>query len=96
MKSTNKKTESTKVAYSVKVIRAKEVKDGTAVFDMEVNGITIYGCWYREYTNKEGKDGVMISLPQYKGTDGNYYNHCFFPISKELREEICTQVEQLV
>ena len=81
--------------YDVKVIRAREVKEGSVAFDMEVNGISIYGCWYNEYKTKEGKEGTMISFPSYKNGD-KYYNHVWFQISKELKEDIVTQIEKLV
>ena len=81
--------------YDVKVTRAKEVKEGSVAFDMEVNGLSVYGCWYNEYKTKEGKDGTMISFPSYKNED-KYYNHVWFPISKELKEDIIAQIEKLV
>lgn len=81
--------------YEVKVTRAREVKDGSVAFDMEVNGISIYGCWYNEYKTKEGKEGTMLTFPSYKNDD-KYYNHCWFAISKELKEEIIAQIEKLV
>lgn len=84
------KTEEAKkpaVTYDVTVTRAKEVKDSYA-FDMEVNGVKIYGCWL-----KEGKNGNFVSFPSYKGSDGKYYSHCYFPISEELKKEIEDQIE---
>lgn len=81
--------------YEVKVTRAREVKEGSVAFDMEVNGIFIYGCWYNEYKTKEGKEGTMLTFPSYKNGD-KYYNHCWFAISKELKEEIIAQIEKLV
>lgn len=89
-----KKTEEKKedVTYNVEVTRAKDfTKEGgqrTISFDMKVNGITIYGMWYREYVKKEGGVGSMISFPSQKGNDGNYYNHAWFPISKDLQTDI--------
>lgn len=87
--------ENTKVEYTVEVTRAKETKEGTVAFDMTVNGVKIYGCWYNEYKTKEGKDGVMLSFPSYKDGD-KYYSHCWFPISKELKDNIIAQIEKLV
>lgn len=84
------------VEYSVEVIKAKEVKDGIIIFDMEVNGIKIYSCWYNEYKTKDGKDGIMLSFPSYKGSDGNYYNYVWFPISADLKANIIAQIEKLV
>lgn len=85
-----------KVNYTVKVLKAKAVKDGRAVFDMEVNGVKIYGCWFTEYKNQEGKDGTMVTFPSYKGDNGTYYSHAWFPISKELKEDIAKQIEDLL
>lgn len=84
------------VKYEVKVLKSKEVKEGRVSFDMSVNGITIYGCWYVEYTNKEGKEGTMISFPSYKGGNDKYYNHVWFPISKELQEDIENQIRKVL
>jgi DNA-binding cell septation regulator SpoVG len=84
------------VEYSVEVLKAKEVKDGKIIFDMEVNSIKIYGCWYNEYKTKDGKDGTMLSFPSYKGSDGNYYNYVWFPISTDLKNDIIAQIEKLV
>lgn len=89
-------TKKENVNYEIKVLSAKAVKDGRAVFDMEVNGVKIYGCWFTEYTNKEGKEGTMVSFPSYKGTNGTYYSHAWFPISKEAREDIGKQIEKLL
>lgn len=88
-----KDNQNAKVDYSVKVLNAKAVKDGRAVFDMEVNGVKVYDCWFTEYKNKEGKDGTMVSFPSYKGNNGTYYSHAWFPISKELKDDIQKQIE---
>lgn len=95
-KADSKKEETKKVVYTAKVLRAKEIKEGTIAFDMEVNGVKINGCFYREYTNKKGEEGVMISYPSRKGSNDEYYDICWFPMSKELREDIIKQLEELV
>lgn len=82
--------------YDVKVTRAKEVKEGQVVFDMIVNGVTIYGCWYREGTSKKGEPYQMISFPSQKGADDKYYNHCWFKIEDDLKANIIEQLEKLV
>ena len=89
-------TKKENVNYKIQVLNAKAVKDGRAVFDMEVNGVKIYGCWFTEYTNKEGKAGTMVSFPSYQGSNGTYYSHAWFPISKEAREDIEKQIEKLL
>lgn len=90
-----KKSNQESKQFDVKVTRAREVKEGSVAFDMEVNGVTVYGCWYNEYKTKEGKEGTMISFPSYKNDD-KYYNHVWFPISKELKDNIVAQIEKLV
>lgn len=93
MKGSSKKAED---SYNVEVTKAKEIKDGVVAFDMTVNDVSIYGCFYREYTTKDGKDGTLISFPSYKGTNGKYYSYAWFPISKEIKESIIDQLEKLV
>lgn len=106
-----KKTEKAageRINYDCKVIKAREISDECAAFDMKVNGVTIYGCFARFYTNAAGEEGTMITLPQYKALGKNnepvldengkqkYYSHVFFPISKEQREDIIRQVDELL
>lgn len=97
----NKKTEEkTNAKYDVKVNKARyikqEEKEETISFDITVNGITIYGMIYRAGVSKNNKDYELISFPARKGTDGNYYNHCWFPISNELMENIKEQIAKVV
>ena len=91
-----KQNNDNKVDYKVTVLKAKEIRDGKVIFDCEVNGIKIYSCWYNEYKNKSGKEGTMLSFPSYKGSDGNYYNYVWFPISQEMKNDIIAQIEKLV
>lgn len=94
MKGSTKNTDSQN--YDVKVTRAKEFKEGQVVFDMIVNGITIYSCWYREGKDKNGKDYTIVSFPSQKASNGKYYNHCWFKIEDSLKEEIVAQLQKLV
>ena len=99
MKGAEKKEK--RVEYVVKVLRAKDFTeksklDTNVAFDMEVNGIKIYGCWFKEGTSKDGKDYSVISLPSQKGKDGNYYSVAWFPISKELIKEIREQIVNML
>lgn len=92
LKTGKKKTEDQEtINYEVEVTRAKEFtkKDKTSyAFDMKVNGVSVYGCWLQE-----GKEGNFVSFPSYKGSDGNYYSHCYFPIDEELQAKIEEQIE---
>lgn len=95
MKGSKKSTE-TKREYECIVTRAKEIKEGTVSFDMEVNGVKVYGCWYKEGTSSNGKEYQIVNLPQEKGNDRKYYSIAWFPMSKEVRENIIEQLQKLV
>ena len=99
MKGAEKKEK--RVEYVVKVLRAKDFTeksklDTNVAFDMEVNGIKIYGCWFKEGTSKDGKDYSVISLPSQKGKDEKYYSVAWFPISKELTKDIREQIVNML
>lgn len=81
------------VAYEAEVLRAVKFKDGRIVFDLRVNGITIYGMRYVEYMTKDGQPGSMLSFPSRKDEkSGKYYSYAWFPISRELQEDIEDQI----
>ena len=99
MKGAEKKEK--RVEYVVKVLRAKDFTeksklDTNVAFDMEVNGIKIYGWWFKEGTSKDGKDYSVISLPSQKGKDEKYYSVAWFPISKELTKDIREQIVNML
>lgn len=97
MKGSTKTKENEKTMnYDVKVTRAKEVKEGIVAFDMVVNGVTIYGCWYREGKDKKGEEYRMISFPSHKGADDKYYNYTWFKIEDDVKEDIIAQLQKLV
>lgn len=86
-----KKKEANEVVNVVaKVTRANQVND-TVFFDMEVNGVTIYGCKVIE-----GKNGDFVSFPSHKGKDGKYYNYAYVKLSDEATSDIVSQVEKLI
>ena len=99
MKGVEKKEK--RVDYVVNVLRAKDLTensklDTNVAFDMEVNGIKIYGCWLKEGPGKDGKEYSLISLPSKKGKDENYYSVAWFPISMELTKEIREQIVKML
>ena len=98
MKKAENKTEE-KVVYTVECTRAKEIKEGCVAFDAKVNGVSIYGLFYREGV-KDGKEYSFISFPAEKGKDkdGNekYFNRVFFPIDEKLKDNIVGQLEKLI
>ena len=85
--------------YKVTVKHVKDFsKDGktSIAVDLEVNGVMIYGCYYREGEDKNGKEYNMLAFPSKKGSDGKYYNHAYFKISDELLENIQQQIDSLL
>lgn len=90
-----KKKEEQNKNYDVKVLRVKQFESGDIAFDMDVNGVAIYGCIYKSGTNDKG-EYAFVSFPSRKGKDDKYYNHAYFKISEELLEDIEKQIEALL
>ena len=86
-----KKKEEQTVTIDAKVTRAKQFKDGGVVFDMQVNGVSIYGCRVIESKNCD-----FVSFPSYKGSDGKYYSHAWVKLSDEDTKAIVKQVEDMI
>ena len=86
----NAPAEETKKVYDLKVLRAKEYKE-TVFFDLEVNGVKIYGCRF-----VEGKNGDFVSFPSYKGKDGKYYSHAFVDLDEAMVSLIDEQIDALL
>ena len=83
----------------IEVTRAKDFSDdkGTCIaFDMIVNEVTIYGCYYREGTTKKGSEYSMVAFPSRKGSDGKYYKHAFVKLSDADIDNISKQIETLL
>ena len=87
MKKPEKKTES--AVQSIEVVRAKAFDNGGVVFDMTINGVSIYNCRV-----VEGKNGDFISFPARKGSDGNYYSHVYIKLTDEDTQKIVGLVEK--
>ena len=80
-----------KIEYTYTINRVKEVTDTMVAFNIIVNGVTIYGMKVIKYT-KDGEEKMMVAFPSQKGKDEKYYNHAFFPMSKEMSEDIIAKV----
>lgn len=76
---------------SIKVTRAVQFDNGGVVFDMIVNGVTVYGCRI-----VEGKNGDFVSFPAKKGKDGKYYSHCYYDFKKEEVDAIEEMINTLI
>lgn len=91
--------EDPKYSYTVEVVSAKVINDNRVIFNALVNGVKIDGFALVEYTNQKKETGYLVQFPSRKGTkDGKetWFNTVWFPISKELRENIRTQVISLI
>ena len=100
----NSKKEETKEEVKqleITVKRAKDFSDDektSIAIDLEVNGVTIYNCWYREGKKKDGSDYSMVAFPSREDpkNKGKYYNHAYVKLSEEDVENIASQIEQLI
>lgn len=86
----NKSAESAK-SYEIKVTRAHEFDNGNVAFDMEINGVTVYGA-----TMIAGKKGNFVSFPSRKGSDGKYYSHCYAKLSDDDVKNIDKQLDDML
>ena len=102
--SRNKKTEEKAEqvqALAIEVLRAhdltKDDQEGCNIaVDLKINGVTIYGCFYREGKDKNGKDYQMVSFPSHQGKDGKYYNYAYVKLTDEDVEKISKDIEKLL
>lgn len=79
-------------SFEVKNVRVVDGRNGDLVFfTLTLNGVTIYNC--RVAT---GKNGDFISFPQYKGTNGTYYNNVYAPLSDEDSTKILDAVQSAI
>lgn len=85
-----------KIDYNVEVTKATVLSEKRVVFNATVNGIKIDGFGLCEYENQKKETGYMVQYPSRKGSDGKYYHSVWFPISKEVRENIVNQVLSLI
>ena len=89
-----------KFEYQVKVLAVRPIKDrkGCYRFNAVVNGVTIYGLQYISFQNKTGEQKEFISFPSYKGSDGKFYNVCYFKIEdgSDLFKGFEKQIEEVL
>ncbi len=71
-------------------VRFYEVRNGRMGFSLTVfKELAIEGG-----SVVDGKNGLFVSMPSYKGTDGKYYDYVF-PVSAETRESLYSQLTKL-
>lgn len=95
---TKKNTEKAAEKLQIEVTRAKDLADKNVImFDMIVNGVTIYGCSYREMQKKDGSGSfAKIGFPSRKGPDDKYYNHVYVKLTDDDITEIERGIESKI
>lgn len=74
----------------IKVTKAKDLEK-VIMFDMEVNGVSIYGCSYKTLQRKDGSgEFAKVDFPSRKGSDGNYYHLAYI----KLTDDDITKIEE--
>lgn len=76
---------------SGKVLRAHRFGNGSISFDMEINGVKIYGCGVAY-----GKNGPFIQFPSKKSSDGKYYSHAYCKLDEDWSKKIINKVHELL
>lgn len=89
-RSNENKEASAPVVNDLKVLRAKEYQN-TIYMDLEINGVTIYGCRF-----VEGSKGNFVSFPSHKGKDGKYYNHAYIKLDEAMIQLIDEELDKLL
>ena len=80
----------------IKVTRAREFENGGLVFDMVVNGVTIYGCQWVE-GEKNGRDYAFVSFPSRQSKkDKKWYSIAYVKLSDDDTAEIEKQIDALL
>jgi len=85
----NKKNSNVTKVDNFRIIRVFMFETGDVTFDLEVNGISLYGLKVVEY-----KDGDFIGFPQRKGKNGKYYYICWAKFSEDDTKAIIEAVEK--
>lgn len=94
----NNTREEKKQAFEVKVTRVHALQGGkTAMFDMVVNGVTIYGCALHE-NEKDGEKRYSITFPSRQDQEDpkKYWKYAYFPMTVENLDDIVNQVSKMV
>lgn len=60
-------------------------------FTLNLNGVFINNCKV-----VEGKNGDFVAYPQYKGSNGQWYNTVFAPLAEEDSKKIIEAVQEAI
>lgn len=95
------KEQTDKRTYEVNVLNVRKTKnDAILMLDIDVNGVKIYSCIFKEVTvkkdgqkYKKGDKCYVLSLPSEKSGD-KYYERVWFPVSNETMDTIIEQIKE--
>jgi DNA-binding cell septation regulator SpoVG len=95
------KEQTDKRTYEVNVLNVRKTKnDAILMLDIDVNGVKIYSCIFKEVTvkkdgqkYKKGDKCYVLSLPSEKSGD-KYYDRVWFPVSNETMDSIIEQIKE--
>lgn len=95
------KEQTDKRTYEVNVLNVRKTKnDAILMLDIDVNGVKIYSCIFKEVTvkkdgqkYKKGDKCYVLSLPSEKSGD-KYYDRVWFPVSNETMDKIIEQIKE--
>lgn len=91
-----KKAKEATANINIEVTRAHEFKSGDISFDCIVNGINLYSLTYINENPEKHIDKPFISFPSRKGSDGKYYNFCYFKVTDEIQDAIEKGIEAVL
>lgn len=80
-------TNEAKKNITFEVLKAHKFDNGDVVADIEINGVSIYGCRV-----VEGKNGDFISFPQRQAKDGKYYSIAWIKLDNETTNAILVAI----
>ena len=95
------KEQTDKRTYEVNVLNVRKTKsDAILMLDIDVNGVKIYSCIFKEVIvkkdgqkYKKGDKCYVLSLPSEKSGD-KYYDRVWFPVSNETMGTIIEQIKE--
>lgn len=90
-----------KVNYTFRVENVRKTKnDKILMIDLDVNGVKIYSCIFKEVTVKNdgkkykaGDTCYMLTFPSEKVND-KYYDRVWCPVSKANMDSIIEQIKE--
>lgn len=82
------------VVTRARYFEATDEKPEAYLFDMTVNGVSIYGCRWCE-GEKDGKHYKFVAFPSYKSGD-KYYSYAYVKLSQEDVDTIERMIERIL